>query len=360
MSKKVVVTGASGLVGYAAARHFLDEGWEVVGVSRRKPEGIEAATHLSVDLRDPEACRRAISGMGDVTHLCYAAVWENPNLVEGWRDPEQMQTNRAMLANLFEPLEATARLEHVSLLQGTKAYGVHIEPFPVPARERWPRHPHENFYWLQEDFLRERQPGKSWDFTIFRPQLIFGEAIKGNLNVLPAIGVYASLLKERGEPLYYPGGAGFIFEAVDTELLAHALCWAAEAPGARGETFNITNGDVFTFENVWPVIAEEFGMEAGPKRPASLAQELPRRETEWAAIVEKYGLRAPASVHEYVGESAELADFCTLPESREVQPPVIVSTIKLRQAGFQECVDTEDMFRKWIRHYQARRLFPPR
>ena len=35
---KVVVTGASGLLGVAAIEKFLSGGWEVVGVSRRKPE----------------------------------------------------------------------------------------------------------------------------------------------------------------------------------------------------------------------------------------------------------------------------------------------------------------------------------
>ena len=35
---KVLVTGASGLLGVAAIEKFLSAGWEVVGVSRRKPE----------------------------------------------------------------------------------------------------------------------------------------------------------------------------------------------------------------------------------------------------------------------------------------------------------------------------------
>jgi len=36
--KKVLVTGASGLLGVAATEKFLSAGWEVIGVSRRKPE----------------------------------------------------------------------------------------------------------------------------------------------------------------------------------------------------------------------------------------------------------------------------------------------------------------------------------
>ena len=35
---KVLVTGASGLLGVAGIDRFLSAGWEVVGVSRRKPE----------------------------------------------------------------------------------------------------------------------------------------------------------------------------------------------------------------------------------------------------------------------------------------------------------------------------------
>ena len=35
---KVMVIGASGLVGAAAVNEFLEEGWDVVAVSRRKPE----------------------------------------------------------------------------------------------------------------------------------------------------------------------------------------------------------------------------------------------------------------------------------------------------------------------------------
>ena len=35
---KVLVTGASGLLGVAAIEKFLSAGWDVVGVSRRKPE----------------------------------------------------------------------------------------------------------------------------------------------------------------------------------------------------------------------------------------------------------------------------------------------------------------------------------
>jgi len=42
--KKMLVAGASGLVGFAAVKHFAQlEDWDVVGVSRRIPDGLEGA-----------------------------------------------------------------------------------------------------------------------------------------------------------------------------------------------------------------------------------------------------------------------------------------------------------------------------
>jgi hypothetical protein len=39
--------------------------------------------------------------------------------------------------------------------------------------------------------------------------------------------------------------------------------WAAQSPQAANEAFNITNGDVFEWRNVWPGIAETLGVEVG-------------------------------------------------------------------------------------------------
>ena len=45
-------------------------------------------------------------------------------LIRGWRERDQMETNLLMLRNLLDPLCAlTSGLRHISLLQGTKAYG---------------------------------------------------------------------------------------------------------------------------------------------------------------------------------------------------------------------------------------------
>jgi hypothetical protein len=37
----------------------------------------------------------------------------------------------------------------------------------------------------------------------------------------------------------------------------------------------------------------------------------------------------------------------------------LVSTVKIRQAGSHEFMDTETMLRKWFRVYQEKRYLPP-
>jgi len=142
---KVLVTGASGLLGVAAIERFLAAGWEVVGVSRRKPElpGGRKIDFLSVDLRDEEKARAAFEPLTDITHIAYTALHEKPELVAGWSSKEQIDTNNAMLRNVVEPIVRTAsNFQHVSILQGTKVYGVHLHPIPIPARERDARRDH--------------------------------------------------------------------------------------------------------------------------------------------------------------------------------------------------------------------------
>jgi nucleoside-diphosphate-sugar epimerase len=75
---KVLVAGASGLIGVAAIEAFLSADWDVVGTSRRKPAlpSGRSFDFISVDLRNEHAAREALSSVSDVTHVAYAAIYE--------------------------------------------------------------------------------------------------------------------------------------------------------------------------------------------------------------------------------------------------------------------------------------------
>jgi nucleoside-diphosphate-sugar epimerase len=362
MAKHILIAGATGVVGYAALARFASRGdCTVTAISRRQPLDTFGARFHSLDLLDAQACRALAAELSDVTHVVYAALYEKPGLYAGWFEADQIETNQRMFENLLAPLESKARgLRHVSLLQGTKAYGAHVGRINVPAREdRDEVREIPNFYWEQEAYLRGLQADKAWHFTILRPQVVFGVSIGAAMNLIPAIGVYAALRKERQLSLAYPGGVGPLLEAVDADLLARTIDWAGTTPAARNEIFNVTNGDVFSWQNVWPAIADALGMEPGEPEPERLGDTMPARAQAWDAIRKKYDLVSP-SLADFAGESFHYADFVMAHGAAGGVPPALVSTIKLRQAGFHEVMDTESMFRKCFAMLQQLKLLPPR
>ena len=103
---RVLVAGGMGVVGRAAVQHFSSlPDWEVVALSRRKPDFTTNAKFAPVDLRDAAATETQIAALGPFTHVVYAALYEKPQLVKGWSEADQIETNRAMLANLVEAVE---------------------------------------------------------------------------------------------------------------------------------------------------------------------------------------------------------------------------------------------------------------
>jgi nucleoside-diphosphate-sugar epimerase len=227
----------------------------------------------------------------------------------------------------------------------------------VPARERAPRDPHENFYWLQEDLVRQRSAAQGWTFTILRPQLIVGPNHGVVMNLPPVIGAYAAIQRELGRPFSFPGGVAYVWEAADARLVAGALAWAATCELAAGETYNLTNGEVFEWRNLWPVIADVLGVEVGPDEPLRLAEFLPAHADTWDRVVERHGLR-PIALPDLLGESHHYADLCFAAGETAARPPIFLSTVKIRQHGFTDACDTEDTFRWALETLIRRRIVP--
>lgn len=358
MPRTVLVAGASGLVGSQAVERFLAAGWDVVGVSRRRPEvGSTRFRHLPLDLRDRDETRARLAQETGITHVAYAALFEKPGLISGWLERDQMETNDRMLRNLLDALVETSPVEHVSVLQGTKAYGIHLHPIPIPARERLPRDEHENFYWLQEDYVRELGESRGLTRTILRPQVIFGGVYGVAMNILPVIGAFAAFCAEEGLSFGFPGGVSFVQEGVDARLMGDLLVWAATEGRAANETFNVTNGDVYEWRNLWPAIADTLGIEAGPDEPRSIADFMSERVEQWDRIVQRRSLR-PIPLMELCGESHHYVDFLFAYGVEERPPYGLVSTVKLRQSGFDTFFDTEDTVCYWLNRLIRERVIP--
>lgn len=356
MGDTVLVAGALGVVGRAALDHYADQpGWRVIGLARRpRPEDVRAEW-IAADLKDREALRAALAGTGPITHVVYAALHEEPGLVSGWTAAAQITANLTMLTNLLDCLPAGLR--HLTLLQGTKAYGVHHGPYRMPARESDPRFIAPNFYYEQEDLVRARSAAGGWAFTVLRPQIVCGFALTNPMNAVMAIGVYAAICAELGQPMRFPGGPACFQEAVDSDLLARAIYWAGETPSAAGEIFNVANGDCFSWPNLWPGFARRFGAEPGVAHPFSLATVIEGMAPVWDRIVARHGLK-PHGFKDIVA-SWQFMDYL-LRHDRTYPHHSLVSTIKIRKHGFHDCEDSEEMFHRIFGRLQDEKILPGR
>lgn len=145
--KKALIAGATGVVGRNLLRHLLTlDDWDVIAVSRRKPDVEGRYEHVAVDLLDRAQTFEALKRPRGVTHVFFSAYIERPT----WS--EMVAPNQTMLVNLMDVVEtASPDLAHVNLMHGTKWYGNHLGPFKTPAKEDDPRHMPPNFYYNQQD-----------------------------------------------------------------------------------------------------------------------------------------------------------------------------------------------------------------
>lgn len=350
MTKRTaLVTGATGLMGGYLLQHLIEQGGsDIVTVSRRKPDVPGEYRHVAADLLDRADVERKLGSLRDVTHVFYSAYVERA-------DPrEQVEANTSMLVNLVDIIDAVSPvLEHVNLSEGTKWYGNHLGPFKTPAKEDDPRHMPPNFYYDQQDYLEQKQKGKRWSWTAVRPHAVCGFSTGGPMNLTLAIAVYANISKALGLPLSFPGKAGAytaLYQCTDAALLAKGTAWMATEPKAANQAFNITNGDIFRWQHLWPKFAEFFGMELAAPRHMPLARAMADKGPVWDRIVAEHGLR-PHSYQEIVAwgypESVFNSDY-----------DIVSSTSKARQLGFHEMVDSEEMFLRMFAEFRRDRIIP--
>ena len=348
-----LIFGVTGIAGSYIARHLLEAGWQVIGVTRRRPERpepwaettrmryVEADTNAPFDLPgiDPER----------ISHIVYCVYAASPG--QSWESVSDL--NAGIFANVMDFAATLPNLRRVLKMQGQKYYGNHLGPYRTPAREDGPRHAGRNFYFDQQDLLERLAPTVPWDYVILRPHVLCGASTKALMNPLMVIGAYASLCKALGRPFSFPGDPvayDTIYQATDADLLGRGAVWAMTAPAAANEAFNITNGDFFRWRHIWERVAASMDLPLGDPEPMPFAPFLKEHAGLWRQLAEDQGL-VQANVF-------RLVDWAFGDYILRCAWDIMASTVKIRLASFGECRDSEEMFVTRLEELRATKLLP--
>ena len=187
-------------------------------------------------------------------------------------EEEATKVNGAMLENFLTALEITGaskKVKRVILTTGAKQYGVHfgVPKQPMEEDDHWltdsDRPP--NFYYKQQKILAQKGKEQGWDWVVTYPNDVIGVA-KGNfMNLATSLGMYCAVTKEMGQQLVWPGSPAFytMFDCFTfSRLHAKFNLWAAleQSPRVSNQAFNVVNGDVESWQNMWPKLAAKFGL----------------------------------------------------------------------------------------------------
>jgi len=352
MKNTALVVGDTGIIGshIVAAACAAHTDWDVYGLSRHSQRRgrISADRRIVADLLVPQSLVSELRKINGVTHLFYAA-----------RSPQydaqiEADRNGLMFKNVLNAVaETQENLCHVNLMEGMKWYGSHLGKWKTPARESDRRASPPNMYYTQQDELERQRAHAKWTWSALRPHQIAGFASHYPHNLAAVIAVYGTICRESGLPLHFPGSRD-CFDSIsmitDAQLLANAALWVSSSDQCRDRAFNITNGDVFRWSNLWPELAEFFGTTAGEVRPMSLVEFMQDKEPVWRTVQKRHGLR-DLRFAEIV--NWEYGDFSFRADCDD-----IASTIELRQAGFDGCRDSHRCLLDVLTKYRTERVIP--
>lgn len=291
--RRALVIGATGLTGRNVAEHLARSGWEVTGVSRKQGMDADGVRSMSADISD-RASIRAVADEARPTHVFFC-TWSRQDT-----EALNIEVNGAMLTNVLEAVGGTGSVEHVCLVTGLKHYLGPFEayaqnPAKPPFRETQPRLDTENFYYTQEDILWAAADRFGFSWSVHRPHTVIGYTLGNAMNMGVTLAVYGALARETGTLFAFPGSPDQYdgtTDITDARLLAEHLVWAATAPAARNEAFNVTNGDTFHWRQMWGVVASGLGVEAAPYpgHPTPLEDRMGDAPAIWRRIAEREGL----------------------------------------------------------------------
>ena len=248
---RAVVTGATGFVGSRLVSSLLRDGVEVVA-SSRSPHGRNDIQWLHLDLpsRPPPD---VFKNVDVVFHLAAHAH----AIAAGLGDQYLYERVNVEGTSVLARAAADSGVGRFVLLSSVKA--MH-PPSSMPILEndlRFPKDPYGLSKRHAELVAEAIALSSGMDLVIVRPVLVYGPGAKGNLAAL-----MDRLILGRYPPLPDVHNRRSLIGLVD---LVEALIISAVHPAAAGQTYVLTDGEIYSSRRIIDALARAAGVKSQPR-----------------------------------------------------------------------------------------------
>jgi nucleoside-diphosphate-sugar epimerase len=240
---RVLYIGGTGTISTSCVRLSLECGMQVYGLNRGNngagralPEGV---TWLRADVTDEESTMRAIEGLdfdAVVNFLSYdAGDAERSIKMFGGRTKQYVQISSSSVYG--KPVL------QVPIVESTPLHNRFLEYARAKLRA--------------EEVLKRANRDEGFPVTIVRPAHTYDDAnppLPGGWTVVERIA--------RGAEIPVHGDGTSLWTLTHAEDFAVGLIGLLGNPRAIGEAFHITGGDIYTWDQIYTIVANALGVEA--------------------------------------------------------------------------------------------------
>lgn len=232
---KILVTGANGFVGQALCKKLLDSGCQVTGAIRRKdarlPSGVEPVIVGDIDRNTDWS--DALNNVDCVIHLAARVHVMHENSSDPLSEFRKVNVEGTQRLAASAAESGVRRLVYVSSIK-VNGEATFDHPFSEADKPN-PQDPYGISKWEAEQSLRQISRETGLEVVILRPPLVYGPGVGGN---------FARMLRwiKMGIPLPL-GSVKNRRSMIHVENLADALNLCATHPGAKNETFLVSDGE---------------------------------------------------------------------------------------------------------------------
>lgn len=297
---KAIVCGATGISGLNTIRALLDtpDRWSKIYALSRSPLSDEILAflteqqrsriqHVSIDLSSSgEDISKSLKDAGVVADYVFYYAYLSPKGGKSAMDPSSaeglVEANVPPFKNFLQALPlADIKPKRFLLQTGGKNYGCHIGRIRTSLVESdpQPRHLSPNFYFHQEDLLKEfctEHPETDWNIVM--PVAIIGAVQYASMNTFLSFGVYAAVQAHRKQPLQFGGDfRSWQFEMTNStaKLTGYLSEWAVLEKDCANERFNAQDGGLLSWDRFFHELGRWYGIDdvRGPEEDESKYEE---------------------------------------------------------------------------------------